>query len=120
MKLAQTRTLEATHVGDTLPGIKKTFTAADLVAYGAATWDWHRLHHDVDYAVARGLEKPVIDGQMFGAMFAQAIGDWVGPRGVIEKLSVSYRAMAFAGDTLLLEGAVSDAARKNECRSDHD
>ena len=112
MKLAQTRTLEATHVGDTLPGIKKTFTAADLVAYGAATWDWHRLHHDADYAVARGLAQPVIDGQMFGAMFAQAIEDWVGPRGVIEKLSVSYLSVAFAGDTLLLEGSVSDTARQ--------
>ena len=113
MTLAKTRTLDETQVGDTLPAIKKTFTAADLVAYGAATWDWHRLHHDADYAAARGLEKPVIDGQMFGGMFAQAIGDWVGPRGVIEKLSVSYLSMAFAGDTLALEGAVSDTARQS-------
>ncbi|MFP6681362.1 MAG: MaoC/PaaZ C-terminal domain-containing protein [Gammaproteobacteria bacterium] len=112
MKLAQTRTLEATNVGDTLPRTKKTFTAADLVAYGSATWDWHRLHHDTNYAVARGFAQPVIDGQMYGAMFAQAIEDWVGPRGVIEKLSVSYLSVAFAGDALLLESSVSDTARE--------
>lgn len=112
MKLAQTRSLAATNVGDALPTLKKTFTASDLMAYGAATWDWHRLHYDVDYVAARGLEKPVIDGQMYGAIFAQALGAWIGPRGFIEKLSVGYRSMAFAGDTLLLEGSVSDTARR--------
>lgn len=113
MTLAQTRSLETTNVGDALPAIKKTFTASDLMTYGAATWDWHRLHYDADYVAARGLEKPVIDGQMFGAIFAQALGAWIGPRGFIEKLSMSYRSMAFAGDTLVLEGSVSDVAHQS-------
>ena len=113
MKLAKTRTLEAINVGDALPSITKTFTASDLMAYGAATWDWHRLHYDWEYVAARGLDKPVIDGQMFGAIFAQVIGEWIGPSGFIQKLSVNYRSMAFAGDTLLLEGSVSDTARQS-------
>ncbi len=114
MKLADTRSFEAINVGDALPTIKKTFNASDLMAYGAATWDWHRLHYDADYVAARGLEKPVIDGQMFGAIFAREIGAWIGPRGFIEKLSVSYRSMAFAGDLLLLEGSVSDTVRRSD------
>lgn len=112
MKLANTRSFEAINVGDALPTIKRTFTASDLMAYGAATWDWHRLHYDADYVAARGLEKPVIDGQMFGAIFAHVIGVWIGPRGYIEKLSVSYRSMAFAEDSLSIEGLVSDTARR--------
>ncbi len=31
-------------------------TTADLVAYGGATWDWNRLHFDLDYA--RSLTCP--------------------------------------------------------------
>ena len=95
--------------GETLPILEKKFTSVDLVAYGAATWDWHRLHYDADYARSRKLPGVIVDGQAFGALLARAALDWAGPRAFIAKMSLRMKSMAFAGDTLRAEGSVSEA-----------
>lgn len=97
--------------GDKLPSFEKTFTAVDLFAYGAATWDWHRMHYDAELVRAKGFSAPVIDGQMYGAVFARTALEWAGPRGFITKLSFKMKSMAFAGDTLRAEGEVSSIAQ---------
>jgi acyl dehydratase len=94
--------------GETLPILEKKFTSVDLVAYGAATWDWHRLHYDADYARSRKLPGVIVDGQAFGALLARAALDWAGPRAFIAKMSLRMKSMAFAGDTLRAEGSVSE------------
>ena len=43
--------------GTILPTEEKKFTAADLVMYGAATWDWHRLHYDTTFTETMNLPK---------------------------------------------------------------
>ena len=64
-----TRTVEGVKVGEALPLLQKTFTTADLVAYGAATWDWHRLHYDADYdRIAAITGQPT---------------EWVAPKGTL-------------------------------------
>ena len=93
-------------VGDRLPVRERLLDAAALMAYGAATWDWHRLHYDRAYVEARGLEGPVADGQMFGALCAQAVVAWLGPRAFITRLGYRMRSMVFAGDRIRLEGEV--------------
>jgi len=92
--------------GDKLPPLEKTFTAVDLFAYGAATWDWHRMHYDAELARSKGFAAPVIDGQMYGAVFARAAMAWAGPRAFMTKMSLRMKSMAFAGDTLRAEGTV--------------
>ena len=96
-------------VADTLPAFEKTFTTVDLFAYGAATWDWHRMHYDAEYARGKGFPGPVIDGQMYGAVFAAVAMKWAGPRAFMRKMSLKMKSMAFAGDTLRAEGSVSSA-----------
>ncbi|HJV11958.1 MAG TPA: MaoC/PaaZ C-terminal domain-containing protein [Burkholderiales bacterium] len=93
--------------GDTLPPLEKTFTPVDLFAYGAATWDWHRMHYDVEFARSKGLAAPVIDGQMYGALFARVAMGWAGPRAFITRLSLRMKSMAYAGDTLRAVGTVT-------------
>jgi acyl dehydratase len=93
--------------GEKLPILEKSFTSVDLVAYGAATWDWHRLHYDLDYARAKKLPGVIVDGQAFGALLARAALDWAGPRAFLAKMSLRMKSMAFAGDTLRAEGEVS-------------
>jgi len=93
--------------GEALPPLERRFTAVDLVAYGAATWDWHRLHYDLEYARSLNLPGVVIDGQAFGAVLARAALDWAGPRAFVTKLSFRMKSMAFAGDTLRAEGEVT-------------
>jgi acyl dehydratase len=93
-------------LGEKLPPLDKTFTTVDLFAYGAATWDWHRLHYDREFARSKGLAEPVIDGQMYGAIFARVAMSWAGPRAFMTKMSFRMRAISFAGDALRAEGEV--------------
>ena len=94
-------------VGDAVPAFERGFTTADLMAYGAATWDWHRLHYDLDYVRSIKLPQVIVDGQALGAVFAKPLLDWLGPRAFIRRLSLKYRAMVFAGDTVRGEGEIS-------------
>jgi hydroxyacyl-ACP dehydratase HTD2-like protein with hotdog domain len=102
-----TRSSSTVTSGEALPPLERKFTAVDLVAYGAATWDWHRLHYDLEYAHSKGLPGVVIDGQAFGALLARAALDWAGPRAFITRLAFKMKSMAFAGDTLRAEGEVT-------------
>jgi acyl dehydratase len=94
--------------GDVMPGAEKTLSSHDLMMYGAATWDWHRLHYDDGFARDMGLPAPVLDGQIYGALFAKQAISWLGPKAFIRRLKFRMRAMAFPGDTLRLEGRVSE------------
>lgn len=94
--------------GATIPPQDKTFTTVDLVAYGAATWDWHRLHYDVEYARSVKLPNVIVDGQQFGSVFAKALMDWLGPRAFVRKMSMRFKSMVFAGDAIRCEGEVTD------------
>lgn len=103
-----TRKIAAVKAGEALPILGKTFTAVDLFAYGAATWDWHRMHYDVELARSKGFPGVVIDGQAYGALLARAAMDWAGPRAFMTKLSFKAKATAFAGDRLVAEGEVKE------------
>ena len=94
--------------GQKLPVLEHTFTLVDLVLYGAATWDWNRMHYDIEHAHRLKLPAPVIDGQEFGAFLARAALEWAGPRAFLKRLALRMKAMAFAGDTLRAEGEVKE------------
>lgn len=89
-----------------LPSWEHRFTEVDLVAYGAATWDWHRVHYDLEYARSRKLPGVLIDGQVYGAIFAKLATRWAGPGAFLSGMGLKMRSMAFAGDTLRAEGEV--------------
>jgi len=93
-------------IGHALPEQEHTFTEVDLVAYGAATWDWHRLHYDKAHAQSKQLPGVLIDGQAFGAVFAREAMRWAGPKAFIARMSLKMKSMAFAGDHLVAHGQV--------------
>lgn len=80
--------------------------AADLMAYGAATWDWHRLHYDAVYCRSIGLEGPIVDGQMLGALQARHVRDWTGTDSVLNRLWFRNTAVVRPGDEVRVEGRV--------------
>ena len=43
---------------------------ARMMAYGAATWDFIRVHYDADYVRELEFEGPFVDGQMLGGFRA--------------------------------------------------
>jgi acyl dehydratase len=100
----------ALEIGTSIPPLERALTQVRLVAYGGATWDWHRLHYEPEYAATRNIAGPIVDGQMFGALLAEALLDWLGPRAFMRRMSFRLRAMVFAGETVRCEGEVTSIA----------
>ncbi|GIF26094.1 acyl dehydratase [Actinoplanes tereljensis] len=90
------------------PPLERTIDLPDMIAYAGATWDWHRLHYDQAYLAARGLDRPVVDGQVFGAYLAIALREWFGPDAEITKLSFRFKNLVFAGETIRCHGTLRD------------
>ena len=100
-------------VGDELPPLEKQITAARMMAYGAATWDFIRIHYDADYVRGLGFDGPFLDGQMMGGFLAQQVQDWAGPGAFLRKLSFSNRAMVYPGDLIICHGIVTGKSAEN-------
>ncbi|HZO82114.1 MAG TPA: MaoC/PaaZ C-terminal domain-containing protein [Candidatus Binataceae bacterium] len=105
----------AARVGDEVPPLERTLDQVRMVAYAGATWDWHRLHYEPAYAAARNFKAPVVDGQMLGALLAEALLDWLGPRAFIRRMNFRLRGMVFAGDTVRCEGEVVAVVAERDC-----
>jgi acyl dehydratase len=97
------------NVGDSLPPLERTITQRDMVAYAGATWDWHRLHYDQAFVETAGLDGPIVDGQVFGALFVELLQDTLGPRAFVHQLEFAYRNLMFAGETVRCTATVSAA-----------
>ena len=101
--------------------LERTIELPDMVAYAGATWDWHRLHYDSAWLAERGLERPVVDGQLFGALLAEMVLDWAGPGAELTALSFRFKGFVFAGETVRCTGrvlSVDDGVTSLECRVD--
>ena len=101
------RYFESVHVGEQLPPLKKEVNLARMMAYGAATCDFIRIHYDADYARDRGFEAPFVDGQMLGAFLSQQVQDWAGPRAFLRKLGFRFKVMVLPGDSVTSYGVVT-------------
>jgi acyl dehydratase len=87
--------------------LERTIELPDMVAYAGATWDWHRLHYDTAWLAERGLDRPVVDGQLFGALLAEMVLDWAGPDATLTALSFRFKNLVFAGETVRCTGTVT-------------
>lgn len=99
-------TARSLYVGQSVPALERTLSQMRMVAYAGATWDWHRLHYEAAYCAARNLPGPVVDGQMMGALLAEMLIDWLGPRAFIRRLKFRLCAMVFAGERVRCEGEI--------------
>ena len=104
---------EDVKVGDTIPPLVKKITLVQNVMYSAATWDFHRHHYDREFIQSKGFPGPFVDGQMFGAFLTQMVTQWIGPKGVLKKMGLNYRVMAFPGDTVTCQGQVTEKYKKD-------
>ena len=94
--------------GERLPDLVRTVTLTDMVAYAGATWDWYALHYDPAFVAAAGVPGPVVDGQLFGALFVEQLQDALGPTCFVRELSFSFRNLMFAGETVRCEATVTE------------
>ena len=112
--LTQDKRFQDIKVGDKITPLSKEIEIARMMAYGAATWDFIRLHYDADYARANGFEAPFVDGQMMGGFLAQHVQDWAGVGAFLRKLAFRNRVMAYPGDSLTCYGVVTKVDSTNE------
>jgi acyl dehydratase len=105
----EVRYFDDVSVGEELPPLKKEIDLPRMMAYGAATWDFIRVHYDADYVRERGFKAPFVDGQMLGGFLAQQVQDWAGPRAFLRRLAFRNRAMVYPGDTVTCYGVVTGA-----------
>jgi acyl dehydratase len=75
-------------------------TLIDLVAYAGATWDWHRMHYDVEWARAAGFPGPVLDGQQLGAWLAALVQEAAGPQWRLAEMAFRFAHTVHPGDTV--------------------
>ncbi len=92
--------------GTQLPPVIKDISIVQMMMYGAATWDFMRIHYDADYARQLGFPQAFADGQMLGAFLMQLVVDWAGDPGALRRLSIRYRTFVFPGDTITCSGRV--------------
>ena len=111
---AEVRCFEDVRTGDELTPLVKEIGLARMMAYGAATWDFIRLHYDADYARELGFDGPFVDGQMLGGFLAQHVQDWAGPGAFLRKLAFRNRVMAYPGDSLTCRGVVTGCSMEAE------
>ncbi|MCH8988964.1 MAG: hypothetical protein IIA92_09170 [Chloroflexi bacterium] len=111
---AEVRYFEDVTSGDELTPLVKEISIARMMAYGAATWDFIRIHYDADYARELGFDGPFVDGQMLGGFLAQHVQDWAGPGAFVRKLAFRNRVMAYPGDSLTCRGVVTGVSIKEE------
>ena len=101
-------------VGDELTPLHKRIDLPRMMAYGAATWDFIRLHYDADHVREFGFPGPFVDGQMLGAFLAQLVQDWAGPGAFLRKLAFRNRIMVYPGDFLVCRGVVIALHRESD------
>ena len=112
--IERARRFEDIQIGDEITPLVKEIGMARMMAYGAATWDFIRLHYDADYARELGFESPFVDGQMMGGFLTQHVQDWAGPGAFLRKLAFRNRVMAYPGDSLTCHGVVTDVSSTEE------
>jgi len=99
--------------GDPLPGREFTPTMAELFLYSAIIWNAHRIHYDLPYTRdEEGYPGLLITGPLQGDWLCQAVTDWAGEDGVLERFTFSHRRTAYLGETLTTGGRIDavDAA----------
>lgn len=93
--------------GRSLRPLHRRIALADMVAYGAATWDWHRLHYDEAHARRLGASAPLVDGQMLGALLAECVLRAAGPGARLVRLVYRNRSPVHAGEMVACTGEIA-------------
>ena len=106
------RTLDQVHVGDALPTLRHDVTATTVVLGALAARDWRPMHHDHDFAVNRnGTQDIFLNTPNQAAWFERYLTDWSGPTGRLGRVTFRMRGSVFPGDTMVLDGQVTDVSR---------
>ncbi len=76
-------------------------TVIDTVRWAGLQENTQQLHYDRDWVREHaGLRTFIASGAYRQALLMRMLTDWVGPRGMLRKLSVRHTYSTFEGDTM--------------------
>ena len=82
-------------------------TTRQLVQYAGASGDHYEIHYDKDFAQGTGLDGVIIHGALKNAFLGEFVTTWMGPQGVLKRLSCQYRGMDQPGSPISAKGSVT-------------
>lgn len=94
-------------VGEELPELVKHPTTRQLVQYAGAQGDFYEIHYDQAFAQSVGLPGVILHGLLKAAFLGQLVTDWLGDRGTLQVLEVSYRGIDVPGKPYRCRGKVT-------------
>ena len=110
--------------GDELPSLHKIASSRTLVEWASASNDFNPLHYEDAFAVAQGVGKPIIHGQLKLAWLVHLVTNWIGEGGFLGKISCRFIAADYPrlmktitepeeGEVCLCRGKVISKYRKD-------
>jgi len=105
------RRLAGIRVGETL-GPQTVFVSASLVvAASIASRDFHRLHHDCDFARQQGHPHMLLSGLASCGLAQRFVTDWAGRDVRVRRIRTRLGLPHYADETLVLKGVVTACAQ---------
>ncbi|MGF6282745.1 acyl dehydratase [Pseudomonas silensiensis] len=98
-------------VGQSLPAFREEVTTSSIVASAMATRDFHPIHHDLDKVRELGHSELFLNIFASNAYVERFVSQWAGTEARLSRMSIRLGAPCYAGNTLRIEGAVSDLGR---------
>lgn len=95
-------------VGDEIPELVKDPTTRQLVQYAGAQGDFYEIHYDQEYARSVALPGVILHGLLKAGFLGQLVTDWLGDRGRLVTLEVSYRGVDMPGHPYRCRGKVTN------------
>lgn len=83
-----------------IKNLKHKFTLPNMILYAGSTWDWHKIHYDNQYLEENSIPKPVVDGQVFGALIVKQIQNSFSKSSRIKKMNFDYKNMVFQDEEI--------------------
>jgi acyl dehydratase len=104
----KTRTLASVSIGDALPPLEIPLSRTLIVATAIASRDYQDVHHDVELAKKRGSPDIFMNILTTNGFVGRFVTDWTGPEARLRKVDIRLGVPNYPGDTMTLEGSVSD------------
>ncbi len=101
------RTWDEAEVGDAIGPLSFPVTVARLVIAAAGNRDFSPIHHNHEYAQARGTSDMYANNMFLQGMWERAVRDYIGLAGTFRKLA-GFRMVRFntVGTTVVVKGEV--------------
>ncbi len=100
---------EDVSIGDKLPDLVKNPDTRQLVMYAGASQDFVAIHYDQNVAQEAGHPTVIIHGALKSAWLGELVTSWMGTKGRLLELDVSYRAIDFPNAKATCVGKITDA-----------